>query len=308
MSASLPVAGFRITYDAVLVEESVLLAERRLSAAEAATFRDQRDRIYGADDPDEREARFEELHGRFFLQLGLDRPLSEVLAEQPELLLRTGGCRVLPAVARQDETADARAQVGAPTDAALTIVVRLRPQSLLEPEALRTLLRRELLHVADMLDPAFGYVRELPGVDRDPAVVNLLRERYRVLWDAGIDGRLCRAGLLGTDARAARFSEFTRAFPMLGEGAETAFAPWFDGPRPTHATMVAFIQEPLGPGTADEARCPLCRLPTRVLERGPLGLARDVVRAIQRDHPGWRAEQGRCTRCEVYAALLAAPG
>ena len=39
------------------------------------------------------------------------------------------------------------------------IVVRLRPQSLLDPEALRTLLRRELLHVADMLDPAFGYLQ-----------------------------------------------------------------------------------------------------------------------------------------------------
>jgi hypothetical protein len=302
-------ADFRITYDAVLVEESVLLAERQLLAAEAATFRAERDRIYDVDDPDEREARFEELHGRFFLQLGLDGPLHEVLADQPELLLRTRGCRVLPAVSRQEETADVRSEVGAPADAAPTIVVRLRPQSLLDPEALRTLLRRELFHVADMLDPVFGYLKELPSVERDPAVVNLLRERYRVLWDATIDGRLCRGGLLGTPARAVRLSEFARAFPMLSESAETAFAPWFDGPRPTHAAIVAFIQEPLGPGTADEARCPLCRLPTRTLERGPDGLDGEVVRAIERDHPGWRPEQGRCARCaEVYEALLPTPG
>jgi len=286
------------------VEESVLLAERRLSAAEAAAFRAERDRIYEVDEPDEREARFEELHGRFFLQLGFDRPLHEVLAERPELLLRTHGCRILPAVSRQEEMADVRADVGAPVAAAPTIVVRLRPQSLLDGEALRTLLRRELLHVADMLDPAFGYRKELPGVERDPAGLNLLRERYRVLWDATIDGRLCREGLLGTRARAVRLSEFARAFPMLSDSAEAAFAPWFDGSRPTHAAMVAFIQEPLGPGTADEARCPLCRLPTRVLERGPAGLDRDVRRAIERDHPGWRPEQGRCARCaEVYEAL-----
>jgi len=302
-------AEFRITYDAVLVEESVLLAERGLSAAETATFRAERDRIYDVDDPDEREVRFEELHGRFFVQLGLDRPLHEALADHPELLLRTRGCRVLPAVSRQEEAADVRGEIGAPVDAAPTIVVRLRPQSLLDPEALRALLRRELLHVADMLDPAFGYRKELPSVDTDPAVVNLLRERYRVLWDATIDGRLCRAGLLGKRARAARLSEFARAFPMLGESAETAFAPWFDRPRPTHAAMVAFIQEPLGPGTDDAARCPLCRLPTRALERGPEGLDQEVLRAIERDHPGWRPEQGRCTRCaEVYQALLPAPG
>lgn len=309
MSAPTPSVGpspeFRIAYDAVLVEESVLLAEGGLSAAEAATFRAERDRIYDVDDPDEREACFEELHGRFFLQLGLDRPLHEVLADRPELMLRTRGCRVLLAVSRQEETADVRAEVGAPPEAAPTIVVRLRPQSLLDAEALRTLLRRELLHVADMLDPAFGYLKELPGVDRDPAVVNLLRERYRVLWDATIDGRLCRGGLLGTRARAARLSEFARAFPMLGESAETAFASWFDGPRPTHAAIVAFIQEPLGSGTADEARCPLCRLPTRALERGPEGLDRDALRAIERDHPEWHPDHGRCARCsEVYAALL----
>ena len=309
MSSATPSAEFRITYDAALVEESVLLAERRLSVAEAATFRAERDRIYDVDEPDEREARFEELHGRFFLQLGLDRPLHEVLAERPELLLRTRRCRVLPAVSRQEEMADVRAELDAPAEAAPTIVVRMRPQSLLDGEALRTLLRRELLHVADMLDPAFGYRQELPGLDTDPAALDLLRERYRVVWDATSDGRLCRGGRLGTQARAARLSEFARAFPMLGESAETAFARWFDGPPPTHAAIVAFIQEPRGPGTADEARCPLCRLPTRTFERGPEGLDRDVLRAIERDHPGWRPEHGRCARCaEVYAALLPTRG
>ena len=312
MSGPTPSAGqsaaFHVIYDAVLVEESVLLAERRLSAADAATFRAERDRIYDADDPDEREARFEELHGRLFLQLGLDRPLHDVLADRPELVLRTRGCRVLPAVSRQEETADLRAEVDAPAGRNPTIVVRLRPQSLLDQETLRTLLRRELLHVADMLDPAFGYVRELPGVEADPALVSLLRERYRVLWDATIDGRLCRDGLLGTRARAARLAEFRSTFPMLVDGAEAAFGPWFDGPRPSHAAIVAFIQEPLGPGTSDEARCPLCRLPTRTLERGPQGLDREVLVAIERDHLGWRPEQGRCPRCaEAYAALLPTP-
>lgn len=247
-------AAFNVAYDAVLVEESVLLAERRLSVADAGTFRAERDRIYDTDDPDEREARFEELHGRLFLQLGLDRPLHEVLADRPELLLRSRACRVMPAVCRSEEAADLRAQVDAPGGTP-TIVIRLRPQSLLDQERLRTLLRRELLHVADMLDPTFGYVPELPGLETDPALVNLLRERYRVVWDATVDGRLCRDGLLETRARAARLAEFRTTFPMLRDRADITFGSWFDEPRPSHAAIVAFIQEPLGPGTSCGALC-----------------------------------------------------
>ena len=111
---------------------------------------------------------------------------------------------------------------------------------------LRTLLRRELLHVADMLDPAFGYLQGAAQRGPDPAVVNLLRERYRVLWDATIDGRLCREGRLGAQARAARLAEFARAFPMLSESAEDGLRAVVRRARPTHAAIVAFIQEPRG--------------------------------------------------------------
>ena len=302
-----PSPDYRVSYDAGLVEETVLLAERRLSPPDAAAFRAERDRAYDVHDPDEREARFEALHGRWFIRLGLDRPLHEALSELEELLRRTRGCRVLPALSRSDEMADVRSEVGATAEAP-TIVLRLRPQSFLEPDALRDLLYRELLHVADMLDPAFGYAKELPVIREDPAYANRLRERYRVVWDTTIEGRLHRSGRSSARARAARGAEFARTFPMLDD-AETAFAPWFDGPRRAHAAIVAFIQEPLGPGTADEARCPLCRLPTRALERGPAGLEREVLRAIERDHPGWRPEQGRCARCaEVYAAFLPTRG
>ena len=49
--------------------------------------------------------------------------------------------------------------------------------------------------------------------------------------------------------------------------------------------------------------------PTPALERGPEGLDREVLRAIERDYPGWRPEHGRCARCaEVYEALLPTPG
>jgi hypothetical protein len=282
-------AQFRVAYDAGLVEEAVLLAEQRLSEAEAAGFRAERDRIYGTEDDDEREARFEELHGRYFLQLRLDRPLQRALADRPELMGRARACRVLPAPCARDEAADVLPGLGAPATDLPTIAVRLRARSLLDPETLRAFLRRELLHVADMLDPAFEYERELPAGDDDPALINLVRERYRVLWDASVDGRLVRDGLLDARVRDCRLADFGKAFPML-ESAAPAFAAWFDAPRPSHPAFVAFAREPPGPGTGDGARCPVCRLPARRLERAPSGL-------------GVRPEQGCCARCAEVLAV-----
>lgn len=236
----------RLAYDAGLVEEVVLRAETRLPRSEADCFRAERDRIYPWEDPDEREARFEELHGRWFLRLRLDGPLHAALAEQPEILCRVSGCRVLRAVAKRDEGADLHDDLSArPVGSgasAPALILRLRPESLLEPDRLLSLLRRELQQVADMLDPAFGYERELSACALDPAAAGLLRERYRVLWDATVEGRLSRRYGLDPTAREARRSEFSRAFPALGKDADAAFAVWFKACRPSHAAILEFAR------------------------------------------------------------------
>ena len=292
-------AKYRIEYEASLVEEAVLRAAMSLDPAISASFRSERDRIYEMEGSEEREARFEELHGRFFIRLGLDRPLHRALKEQPTLQRHTHACRVLRTCTR--EMADLALEVGS---RAPSLVIRLRPESFLHTEALLRLLRRELAHAADMLDPDFGYARELPTCEADPALMNLLRDRYRVVWDTTIDGRLCRCGLLDEEARALRLAEFARAFPMLGDEAAAAFAHWFDDPAPKHAAILQFIQEPRGPGSLRDTRCPLCRLPALALVR----VDAELARAIGRDHPGFDGEQGCCARCrEVYAALSSEP-
>ena len=242
-----------ISYDAGLVEAAVLLAEHGLSHAEAARFRAERDHIYECGDGDLQEARFEELHGRFFIQIGLDRPLHGALAEHPDILRRVGACHALRAVARRDEGADLRddlAPDARPGRRLPVLVLRLRPESLLDPERLVPFLRRELQHVADMLDPAFGYERELPADDADPARANLLRERYRVVWEATVEGRLAARHGLEPQARAARLSAFASTFPALGDDTEQAFARWLREPAPTHRAILEFIRAavPEAPG------------------------------------------------------------
>jgi hypothetical protein len=115
--------------------------------------------------------------------------------------------------------------------------------TILDDQITRALLRHEMMHVRDMLDPAFGYERSLPS-DTGALTETTLRDRYRVLWDVTIDGRLALAGHPSDRARVQRLREFEAAFPMLGGDAPVAFDAWFGRRRPTHDELLAFARTP----------------------------------------------------------------
>ncbi len=228
--------GPAVDYERALVEAAVLawLGGR----PEERAFQAERDGVYEIPDPEAREAAFAALHGAWFERLRLDRPLPKALAERPEIAGRCARCIVARVMAARDESADL---LVAPP-ALPTLLVRVRAATLCVPERWERLLRHELLHVADMLDPTFDYAPRLPSSPEGPAHDRRLAERYRVLWDAYVDGRLARAGWAPAQAREARLEEFARAFPELGDRAAAAFERFFDAARRTHADLVAFAQ------------------------------------------------------------------
>jgi hypothetical protein len=234
----------RLAYSPQLVEEAVLLAEGTTTAQDRRAFRRDRDRLYEVPEEAAREAGFHALHLEWFRRLGLQRAIEQVVAERADLAERVREGRVLPAAGARDEGADLidRVAPGGGHERPL-LVLRLRPSLLLEADAVRALLRHELVHVADMLDPAFEYHRTLPPDDGRTSGT-LLRDRYRVLWDATIDGRLARAGLLPDGVRAARRREFEATFPMLGSRTLAVFDAWFDQRHPSHAELLAFARNP----------------------------------------------------------------
>ena len=283
-----------VEYESRLVEAAVLAA---LSGrAHAPTFWLERERCYRIDDAEAREAAFVALHPRWFERLGLARALRVALDEQPLITAACQRCVVGLAQGAGDEWADLLVA----SAAGPVVFLRLRPETLGTPERLLALLRHELLHIADMLDPAFGYEPRptgAPGSLGDRAV----GDRYRVLWDAFVDGRLARRGHVPSSVRAERLREFARAFPALGEGTEAAFARFFDAPHCTHAELVAFAR---GAGPA-RIVCPLCGLPTVELEPAPARLTQEAREAIAGDFPDWTPAAGVCRRCaELYAARL----
>ncbi len=277
-----------------LVEMAVLEAMR--GHARDHEFRIERDAVYGIVDPERREAVFTALHARWFDRLALARPFQQALAEQPPVARGCGRWLVAGARALRDEAADLL--VGAEINP--TLLVRVLPGTVAASQRLWRLLRRELLHVADMLDPEFGYVAALPRGATGGARERVVRGNYRILWDAYVDGRLVRRGVLPATVRRERIAEFGRAFSHLGTRTEATFDEFFGARQLTHAVLVAFATG--GPHGAPVPRCRLCDLPTREFEAAPGALPDRILAAIERDVPAWQPADGVCRRCaEVYA-------
>ncbi len=298
---------FPIEYDPRFVEAAVLL--RLDGDPEEKRFRRARDLIYELQDVEVREGRFHEFHAEWFLQFQLGQPIREALAEQPIVVQQTRRRVVLPAPSAREEKADLYELLNNPKDAVpeKALLLQLKPQRLLDAAQLRIWLRHELMHVADMLDPCFGYERVAPA-ELGPAYANLLRDRYRVLWDTWIDGRLTRRGALPEDAREKRLKEFIATFPGLGQQAEARFQEIFDSDSQTHAGLMCFARNPetelsQAHEIAGGRICPLCRFPTFRLMDIAAGLPPDVKKGIAEDFPDWRPEQGLCCQCaDLYQA------
>ena len=284
--------GFAIEYEPRLVEEATLLALR--GAGQETAFRRERDGLYEIANPEAREAAFRAFHVAWFERLGLGRPIGWAVKERGLILRAAGRCLVAYAASAREEGAELFV-----AERRRSVAIRLSPATLLAPERLLEFLRHELQHIADMLDPRFAYEPWLPSSDGGPAHRELLKDRYRVLWDAYIDGRLSRLGRASAGVRAERLGEFRRAFPTLGERAEAEFERFFNAPSLRHPELVAFaVDAASGPG-----RCSLCRFPTHTFEPEPDCLPPATRERIRSDFPEWEPAAGLCLQCaDLYRA------
>jgi hypothetical protein len=311
--------SFYTEYEAPLVEEAVLLrlGEPPGEPPEERRFRRERNPIYEIADAKEREKQFRDLHAKWFVRLDLHRPILEVLHEYPSISTAARFCRVSSTIGAQQETADLHdlydpsGQGHAPHTA---VLLRVRPARLLDATSLKPWLHHELLHIADIVDPDFNYQRVFPTQEAGSAHANLVRERYRVLWDTWIDGRLFRRGKLEERARERRRDEFLATFAMLGAEAENWFSRLWESDCETHAGLMSLASEPRGPLPAPSDRptgsrvCPLCRFPSFdwLDERSDFPF--DLEGEIRSDFPDWDPRQGLCRQCaDLYRARQAVP-
>lgn len=280
-----------------LVEEAVWAAVARIAGAGA--FHRARESAYAVPDPEERESAFTRLQFEWFERLDIARPITTALREREAGLRAANRFLIGPATNGRSEGVE----LFVAPHGECSIVANLGPETLVDGPACLTLLRRELLHVADMLDPSFAYEPRLPPGAVGPAQERRLQDRYRILWKCSVDGRLLRWGLLGAAARDERMREFKSAFASLADEAGGCFDRLFLGPRPTHPELVRMAGDPeAGFGLqsrrpSSAGRCPLCGFPTFQLEPNPGGLPPEVQCAIASEFADWRPEHGICPQC-----------
>ena len=298
-----------IHYDPRLIEEAVFHAQR--DSYVSRELEDARVRIYEITDADEREMRFNDLNRSWFVRLGLGETIERALQEQSILNREIAEGFIVRATQTKEEGAELFvAHSGQPDKPdRRTLRVLLRPESLLDGNILKTFLRHEFFHIADMLEPQFGYEPTLPKAEGGPTYDTLITNRYRVLWDITIYGRMVRRNWCDVAIRPQQMLDFAHAFPMSQDGLEELFAKFFDSEQPKHQDLAAFAFDPreasgnLLKHSAPGTHCPLCRFPTHAFEADPSKLGSELLQAIAQDFPNWQPALGLCTQCaDLYRA------
>ncbi len=302
-----------VEYDQSLVEQAAFLAARRDGHLENQLHK-AIDPLYAIADEQLRQDAFARTFQEFFTKLGLDRVVSDLIAERPLIKKHLARCIVREAPQTKDESAELfLGDNSAEAHFECTLVIQACPQSLVDAGKFAMRMQRDLLHVSDMLDERFAYQREaIAGL---PARQNLVRDRYRVLWDIYVEGRLEREGRSSKELAESLRTVFERVFSKdrASLGVE-AFNRVFDASTLTHRILLDWAHNPAELlGDRDDStpsmygfpgeRCPLCGFPTHDWYGFGTGTDRMVLAGIKRDHADWSPEQGACRQCaEMHAA------
>lgn len=297
----------QLRYDEDLVEAAVFLCTsgRRsgVPALQIARFHREREKPYAIADPDERNAAFFQLNLDWFREWGLETVLASSVKEFPLLPRQLD----LLAVRKARGTTDEGAELYVNDAGQRTGILALRPGRFAQDGPLRDYLRHEFTHLHDMVEPAFGYspVLGLPGLNS--AQQRLARERYRLLWDITIDGRLTAAGHAPAAPREQHAAAFGRAYAFWpAEKQARTFESLWRTTAPRHAELLELIADPRS--VRDEHRpapgasCPLCGFTTFTWVADD-SLSPALTNLIAAEFPDWLPEQGLCGRCQkVYQA------
>lgn len=308
-------SGMQVALEPKLVEHAVsraIFGKRKLEAELHRTL----DPLYAMAPDHEREAGFRDAYAKFFSRLGLADVLVALLEERPIIGERVHQILIREAPTANRESAElfVRKGSGAVDRENRTLVIGVSVDGLMSGKQTIAKMRRELLHVADMLDEDFQYRRE--EIEARPSRRNIIYDRYRVLWDIYVHGRLDREGRGEEGSDAWLRALFAKVF---GENSDDASHAAFDriheSTRLTHGQLFGWASAPAtllgkhggmevetGPRPGEE--CPLCGFPT--FDWGERELLDDesIRSAIGQSYADWKVEDGACRQCvEIYAIV-----
>lgn len=298
----------QLRYDEDFIEAAAFLCasgrRKGVPSLQIARFHREREKLYNILEPDERNTAFFNLHLDWFREWGLEKLLTDRFKEFPLLPEKLSVLAVRQTRGKNDEGAELYVNETGRRSA----ILALRPESFECDAALRDYVCHEFTHLSDMLDPGFGYAPalDLPGLNG--AQQRLARERYRLLWDITIDGRLTAAGHTPMAAREQHAAMFTRGYSFWPAEKQTeVFDSLWGNASPRHAEFLALIADPRGLRAAHRpvpgGSCPLCDFPTFTWADAE-ALPPEITARVLAEFPAWTPEQGLCGRClETYEVV-----
>lgn len=292
-------------------------------------FHQYADPIYERFSLDDREAEFKKLYQYLFGTWGFADIIRDTFDEFPALRECIGIVLVRGVLKEDQEGVDILRKWGSVEQELARqfeekglkgVGIKLLPRRFYDP-ALTRYCRHELMHIADMLDPIFGYDPDTK-VGQNPGEETLILHRYRVLWCLNIDSRLQMVGkesMLNKEDRFKEFRSWYRKIPVTQ--LRSVFEGLWQTESLTHSELVEMATDTTRvldralevegselPQTQNKVMlmpgfpCPLCRFPTyNWVENLDTAVEHHVLDFIRENHPGWDTEFGACDRCvEVY--------
>lgn len=232
-----------IEYEQSLVETTVFLTTRANETLECELHL-AIDPLYEILDEELRQREFVTVFRDYFAKLKLDHAIGNLIAERPLIARHVDQCIVREAARKKDESAELFVrEIKNSGTKYRTLVIQVCPGSLIDSKRLDVQMRRELLHVSDMLDECFDY--EYETFSGPLSLQNLQRDRYRVLWDTYVEGRLHREKL-GVQKEKSRLQQsFERVFTNCSPTPdERMFHEVFNASSLTHEILIKWAREP----------------------------------------------------------------
>lgn len=301
----------QLRYDEDFIEAAVFLCasgrRKGVPSLQIARFHREREQLYGILVPDARNIAFFKLHLEWFREWGMEQPLTDLIKAFPLVREQLGVLAVRKTTGKNDEGVELYVNEASQR----TGVLALRLERLMDEAMLRDYLRHEFTHLHDMLNPSFGYSPVLALPNLNAAQKRIARERYSLLWDITIDGRLSAAGHKPMVSLEQHTTAFAHSYSFWPEQKQAeAFQLLWQTRTPRHADFLALIADPRGLRDAHQpapgASCPLCDFPTfdwADCASLPINIATQIVQGF----PSWSPEQGLCNRClEAYQVLASA--
>ena len=182
-----------------VIDSFVEKTEREGDPTYYKEFHELADPIYEKFSLDDRESEFKKLYQYLFGIWGFSDIIRNAFDEFPSLKEKIGIVLIRGVLKEDQESVDILRKWGTVEEDLAKqfeakglkgVGIKLLPRRFYDP-ALPRFCRHELLHIKDMLDPAFLYDPDIK-VGNTPGEESLILARYRVLWCLSIDSRLTR--------------------------------------------------------------------------------------------------------------------